>query len=317
MSDALVEEIGRAAESVALEATWAQWSSLSTLAASDHESRAWTVIDPEALVLASLALSPNERRLEDMVASWAGAAGFLMSKARFKTLLERFPSELESRLGDFAAYAAEGGDRRWQSWASASQHQTARGKSFGPLHLKVGPALIMRLRAGFGVNAKADVLGILLGLHGEKATLKELAIGAAYTERMVRTAAEEMEMAGFIFEIEGRPSAFYANLENWAPLLESWPDSLARETPIPPWRPWSTVFAFLCHVSAWSNTASDEDWTPYVAGSRIRDLHEVFGPDLQRAGIRHAIPGTGGGEEILQEMREMLRRIEEWIGEAS
>ena len=316
MSDELVKEIGQAAKSAALDAAWAQWSSLSTMAASDHDSRAWTVVDPEALVLASLALSPIERRLEDIVAAWARAAGFLMSKSRFKTLAMRFPPELESRLGDFASYAAEGGDRRWQSWASASESHTSRTKSFGPLHLKVGPALIVRLRAGFGVNAKADVLGILLGLHGKKATLKELAIGAAYTERMVRTATEEMEMAGFIFEIEGRPSSFYANMESWAPLLGTWPDSLTEEAPIPPWRPWSTVFAFLCELSAWASRASEEKWTPYVAGSRVRDLYEAHGPDLQRAGIRHTIPRTGGGENVLQDTQQVVKRIRDWIGEA-
>lgn len=315
MSDAVVDEIGQAAESVALDAAWSQWSSLSSTAASDHGSKAWTVIDPEALVLASLALVPIERRLEDLVASWAGKAGFLMSKPRFKTLVDRFPPDLESRLGDFASYAAEGGDRRWQSWAAPSESHTSRRKSFGPLRLRVGPALIVRLRAGFGVNAKADVLGILLGLHGKKAALKELAIGAAYTERMVRTATEEMEMAGFIFEIEGRPSSFYADFESWAPLLETWPDSLSRDTPIPPWRPWSTVFAFLCHLSAWARTASEQDWTSYVAGSRARDLYEAHRPDLQRAGITKTIPKTGGGETILEEMREVVGSIRAWIEE--
>lgn len=41
-----------------------------------------------------------------------------------------------------------------------------------------GPSLVLRLRAGFGVNVKADLLAILLGMDGVEASLKLLTAAA-------------------------------------------------------------------------------------------------------------------------------------------
>ena len=99
-----------------------------------------------------------------------------------------------------------------QGWRSVGLRHTRSGqtegeyvprmKPLGSLPLMEGPALTLRLRAGFGINAKADVLALLLGLAGAPADLKLIAAATAYTERAVRTAAEEMALAGFIQEVE-------------------------------------------------------------------------------------------------------------------
>ncbi|MGH7502504.1 MAG: hypothetical protein ACREL7_12195 [Longimicrobiales bacterium] len=84
-----------------------------------------------------------------------------------------------------------------------------------------GPALTLRLRAGFGVNAKADLLSVLLGFAGEAADLKVIVVATGYTERAIRTATDEMTLAGFIHEIEGRPSSFYTHPGTWAHVLQT------------------------------------------------------------------------------------------------
>lgn len=313
MPSEIVERIRRLAESTAVDAAWAQWSALTSQATPAEIGRAWTVVDPEALVLASLALSPVERRLEDLVAAWAREAGFLMSKPRFRSLASLFPEEIESRIADFARYAVEGGDSRWKSWARPEGGNHApREKRLGPLRLTEGPSLVLRLRAGFGVNAKADLLAILLGLDGTAVNLKMLVEASGYSERMIRTATEEMVLAGFLVEVEGRPSSFYVEPEPWAEVLSTYPPQRKRPQ-IPPWTFWAAILAFLCDVSRWAETARKENWTDYLARSRGSDVYDDHERRLRRAGIRGSPPPPAGRGESSQEgFQQMVEEVQAW-----
>lgn len=306
------------AENTAVEASWAQWSSLMPAAVS-AEKQSWTVVDPEALVFVSLALSPRERRLEDAVAAWARAAGFLMSKPRLKSVAEVFPPDVRWRTADFARYAFEGGDRRWKSLASSARNQSPppREKQAGPLRLRFGPALVLRLRAGFGVNAKADLLGMLLGLGGTEADLKLLTAATGYSQRTIRTATEEMAMAGVIHEIEGRPSSFYVDPEPWAHLLQIYlPDSPTNELSIPGWQFWAAIFGFLYAVHRWGANAEKKDWTDYVASSKARDLVHEHRPRLGHAGIRMS-SSDARGTEFLEVLLETVRQVRDLTSETA
>lgn len=315
MQSDLVKKIREFAETAVIEVAWAQWSALTAAVAPAEGRSAWTVVDAEALVLASLFVAPLERRLEDVVAAWAGTAGFLMSKARFRGLRELFPDGGEEQIGAFARYALRGGDGRWKSWASPSPGDAyaPRDKSLGRIKLTEGPALILRLRGGFGVNAKADILGTLLGLRGEAADLTEITTVTGYSERMIRTATEEMALAGFIHEIEGRPSSFYADPDSWEDVLRSG-SSTSREgrSAIAPWRFWAALFAFFCDVSDWGRKARDQHWTEYVAGSRSRDLVEKHAPRLQKAGIRPLGPGMIEVTHHLETFHDVVDRVRCW-----
>ena len=315
MSHEIVERTRELAETTALEAVWSQWTALTSLAVDSARPPAWTVVDPEALVLASLLLSPLEPRLEDQVAAWAREAGFLMSKPRFRGVVALFPEEVESRVADFARYATQGGDSRWRSWVSSeSSEHSPREKSLGPLHLTSGPALVLRLRAAFGVTAKADILAMLLGLDGTAMGLKAIASSLGYSERMIRTATEEMALAGFIVEVEGRPSSFYVDAEPWASVLRPY----FREVPdgepwVPPWRSWGPVLAFLCDVSRWAVEARSSDWPDYVTSSLARDLFDRHQPRLQQVGIRLPAPlPAGQTDRWLETFRQTVERVRSW-----
>lgn len=319
MSNDLVEEVRRTAERSAIEAAWVQWSALTSLAIPLDRPRHWSIVDPEALVLTSLAMSQSERRLEDVLAAWSRAAGFLHSKPRFKRLATMFPDSVAERLGDFARYAARGGESRWRAWASdeTPEHPSSRDKRMGPLKLVEGPTLMLRLRAGFGVNAKADILGVLLGFHGARADVKVLAAASGYTERMVRTATREMVLARFIHEIEGHPSTFYVRHEPWAHLLElvrlDGPDAVPS---IPSWRFWSAAFGFLCSVSHWGQRAHEDSWSAYVAGSKARDIFDAHVGRLRQAKLELHDSGHASGEEYLPSFRDTVGRVASWIEKA-
>lgn len=318
MSNEIVEKTGRLAEGTTVDAVWTQWNALTKATTGLGEGQAWSIVDPEALVLTSLAMSAVERRLEDLTSAWAREAAFLMSKARFKTLPDHFPDPVRARLSDFARYAVEGGDSRWRAWISDEEatEVPVRKKALGPLRLFGGPDLVLRLRAGFGVNAKADLFALLLGLGGAAAGLKVIAAATAYSERMIRTATEEMVLAGFITEIQGRPSSFRVDPEPWAAALEIHRPELDDPRPaIPPWRFWAAVFAFTCDVSAWAEDAGNADWSTYVAGSKAIDLFERHRKRLRQAGLEHLPLDAPVRDSPIGAFHETVEVVCAWIRE--
>lgn len=320
MSNETVRRIRAGAENTLIEATWAQWTALTAAAIPAGPRLAWTIVDPEALVLASLAVGHRERRLDDLVASLAADLAHLMSMHRMRSLASRFPLAVQRRVGTFAEPAIAGGDRRWRRLAVVlpADEYTPRGKPLGELRLLEGPALTLRLRAGFGVNAKADLLSLLLGLAGTTADLKVIAAATAYTERALRTATDEMTLAGFIHEIEGRPSSFYAEPGAWARVLHNYRaegEASQTEPVLPAWRFWSAVFVFLAHVIDWADASEREGWSAYVASSRARDILADHKKRLRQAEVRRPSSGPARGAEFLQDFEKVVRRVEMWTDE--
>jgi hypothetical protein len=317
MSNSAARRIRDLAEGALVEASWAQWAVLTTAAIPTDLRRAWTIVDPEALILSSLTMGHRERRLDDMVAAWASQAAHLMSMHRLRALAGGFPATASQRLNIFVASAAPGGDKRWARLVrdESDADYVPRVKQLGELRITEGPSLTVRLRAGFGVNAKADLLSLLIGFGGAPADLKVIAAATAYTERAVRTATQEMTLAGFIHEIEGRPSSFYADPAAWASLLQSRP--LAGGNPgegsrLPPWRFWAAVFEFLAQVIEWSKKQERDGWSVYVAGSRARDLLEAHTRKLRQAQVRLPPLAEITGKDFLPTFEDVVRGVAKW-----
>jgi hypothetical protein len=316
MSGDVARSIGTLAGDTAVEAAWAQWGVLTAAAVPVERRRVWTIVDPEALVLLSLAARSRERRLDDLLAGWARAGSALLSVQRLRTVAKTFPTPVREQVGDFARYAAEAGDPRWRSHAARVGERSGpepRRKDPGPLRVVEGPALMLRLRAGFGVGAKADLLAFLLGLGGASAGLKAITVATGYSDRAMRTAAEEMALARFIHEVQGPPSAYRADPAAWARVLEIH-RLAARAEPepsIPPWSFWSVAFAFLAAVVEWAGAAEREAWSDYVASSRARDLVESH---RRRLGYLHLDLAADDvrGAAYLDTFHDLVERVAAW-----
>lgn len=311
MSAGLVRSIGERARRTAGEVAWAQWSVLAPGAAAP-ERRPRSIVDPEALVLLSLAMRQADPRLEDVVLGWARRGASLLSVQRMTTLAEGFPGPVRDALGDFAAAA---GERRWRAHAGAAQQderQAAGEQPLGPVRLTVGPALMLRLRAGFGVGAKADLLALLLGLRGAPAAVSLMAAATGYSGRALRTAAEEMALAGFIERQENAPVAYRADYTAWAGVLRLFRLSAARMTDVPRWQYWAAVFAFLAEVDCWAADAEEHGWSAYRASSSARDLVRDHTRPLLLAGLRLPDPAEPGGAAFLEDLAAGMDRVHAW-----
>lgn len=254
--------LGQQARDVALDAAWRQWG---VLGASVGGPRPRTILDPEALVLASLALVPYERRLGDALLWWASVRAPLLSVQRVRSLSEGFTwAATSDRLGAFAASAVEAGDRRWKRLAGPQGLDARPGKSTDRPDLSDPSALVLRLRAAFGVSAKADLFAVLLGSERPQ-TVRELAESVGYSTVAVRVALGEMVLARVAQPTGASPATYRAaDAVRWSGLLAGGPR--------PRWGYWTETFGVLLAVAEWGQGA--EAWSDYVASSKARDLAE-------------------------------------------
>lgn len=315
---ALVWQAEQDVREAALVVCWEQWRSLGAFAGAYGPRRAASIVDPEALVLLSLLLRDEERRLDDFLGWWATAGATLLSVQRMHNLAKQFPERARERLGAFAQLATEAGDRRWtRHQAEAGEFTLAprEGKGTERLALYEAPALILRLRAGFGVGAKADLLAFLLGLHGERASTKEAAEALGYTDVAVRTAAQEMVLAQFVEATPDRPVLYAADPEAWAGLLGFGGGSGSQEgyDAPPRWQHWAGVFAFLADVLAWVEAGREAGWSPYVWSSRARDLCERHRKGLDVIGLRCVDAERHRGTAYLSAFARSIRDVAEWV----
>ena len=314
---ALVQRVEQTAREAALVVCWEQWRSLGAFAGAYGVRRATSIIDPEALVLLSLLLRDAERRLDDFLGWWASSGATLLSVQRVHNLARGFPERVQERLGAFARLATEAGDRRWtrhQTEAGEFALTPREGKGAEHLALYEAPALVLRLRAGFGVGAKADLLAFLLGIDGERASTKEAAEALGYTEVAVRTAAQEMTLARFVEETPERPVRYAADPEAWAGLLGFGGGDRPPEEydSSPRWRYWAGVFAFLADVLAWVETGREADWSPYVWSSRARDLSERHRKALDVVRLRCPDAERQRGAAYLSAFAGSVQDVAEW-----
>lgn len=237
----------------------------------------------------------------------------LLSVQRLLHLAESFPTALAEGIGTFARTAADAGDRRWRAHAAeADETRAARPKPIGAPRLAEAPALLLRLRAGFGGGARADVLAFLLAQRGAEAPVSGIAGATGYSGSAVRTAAEEMVLAGFAQRLDGAPAAYCVDHRAWAGPLQLRPTASSKGPDVPPWRYWASVFAFLAAVEAWAAEAEAVEWSPYVASSRARDLVEDHARSLATARLRLPDPREPGGAAFLEDLERGMQHVHMW-----
>lgn len=287
MSRATLDNIREIATRAAIDVAWSQWGCLTHSAASVDTRPVSSIVDAEALVLVSLWLQGDERRMRDLLAALARNHAKLLSVHRMQQIGSRFPDEVLPMIHEFASWA------RHPSWsklgklaAKARDADEPRRKDLGPLRLLNPPMLQLRLRSALGIGLKSDLLCYLLGQRADRATTADLSNALGYTERNTRIAADELVDAGFVVRDDYSPAMSYGmHTQSWAQLLSSGTDAdAASSSEIPRWQNWSDVFAFLTHVIGMARRAHD-GWSDYVVASRARDLVDQHYARLIRGGV--------------------------------
>ena len=306
MSSQRIANAVAGAREAAARAVWTQWGAIFTSAGGRRAARA--IVDPEALLLGSLALMGHEPRLWRVARLWARYGARLLSVQRAKNIGRLFPASVGEQLGEFARIAvADGGDVRWRSLAGDSPEAERVGRREPQANwlLEGGPALMLRLRLGFGVGIKADVVAYLVGRAGGGATVQQIAKATQYYGRAVRRAIEELAASGFIEARSTAPASYRADLGKWAELL-----AIGADDP-PAWRPWVSVYAFVAALDAWASGPAPQ--SAFVLASEARDLMAEHKRALEPAGVRLPAPGRHRGEGYLEPFGQALKGLAEFL----
>jgi len=182
-------------ESLVLTIAWSQWAELGLSGWERHHRD--TAIDIEALVLATPTIAVLDPRLLSESLDWCVTNGRrFVSGSRLRNLVSAATPEVAAAFGPFAATVNK---HAHTNWFGATRPMTWRrtGRS-GPPDLE-RPALIQaRLRAVFGVSARAEVLKLLLSEPYRFMTIAELSLRTAYGKDNVADSVEMLRVAGVV-----------------------------------------------------------------------------------------------------------------------
>jgi hypothetical protein len=184
---------GWARQAVAL--AWGAWAELG-VSGWEHTHGSWA-IDPEPLVFLTAGLGDRDPRLRDEAADWCIRHWRFISRVRLRNLLSDQPDAVLDAYGAFVATVNQHGGVAWPGATKPWGRYRPTGRSrLRPLE---EPALVcLRVRAMFGVSARAEILRHLLARQGSGRSVAELADLAGYAKRNVAEECETLERAGVL-----------------------------------------------------------------------------------------------------------------------
>jgi hypothetical protein len=182
-----------ALQSALLDRAWIQWIALGVDAVGERDD---AVVDPEALIALTAELGDADARLRDVSTDWCVAYGRYVNGSRLKQVARELATPPEA-IGEYVATVAAAGGPTWPMAIQPRAEYVTRGKA--RLDSALAPALLrIRLRAAFGVNARADILAALLAAPLVGLSIADLTRTTRFTKPNVASAVDALVLAGLL-----------------------------------------------------------------------------------------------------------------------
>ncbi|OGV58055.1 MAG: hypothetical protein A2283_16050 [Lentisphaerae bacterium RIFOXYA12_FULL_48_11] len=304
-----------------LDFLWRSWSSLGVQGYRTGVSS--RILDPEALIIFTCEIGRRDPRLFDEMLDWISLHERLINIQRLKTLLSR---ELFSGGAVVTAIAHfMGRPKTAAKWCRLAQGLVTRKNEESmfffadgrplpvvgtpdPAFAKVGlfrdkpelrhhtrffdPSrpenLLLKLRALFGVNSRAELTAFLL-THGQ-VNPSEAARQTGYFQRTAYNALVEMKLSGLLRVTErGGENLYSLKRDAWEQFLET------KETP--QWINWLPLLSVL--ETVWLKV-SETEWADREPMKLALDLHLLIKditPRLQAARLDDLLTAKAGGRD--------------------
>lgn len=212
---------------------WSAWVAIGVAGwSTDHED--WA-IDPEPLIVFTAFLDDADARLRDEATDWCIRNWRSVSKVRLRNIVRDVPADVRSSFGQLSATVAHHAGVSWPGGDAEPRPFRVTGRSQPP-DLARDAAAWLRLRAMFGLGARAEVLRHFLSRAGGRWTASQLAATTGYGKRNVAEECETLVRAGVLdLRTDGRIrlygmarraelEAFVGDLPSvrpdWVPVLE-------------------------------------------------------------------------------------------------
>lgn len=299
----------------AVDLCWRQWSSVASGAVAEQDAR--TIIDPEALVLASLALSNREPRLAEITHRFMLSLSGVLSVGRMRRLLDGTTRETTDRFEYVATLARfQGGDARWRKLASNTAPRLAESFKFEsemkPRYARPA-ALVYRLRMGLGVGIKADTLAFLIGT-GEWKSVREVADSTAWNRTAARRALDDLTLAGFIESSE--PADWHpARARHYRAVVSRWRDVAQLGESPAEWGYHLERFTFIIRIHDWlGEPNASQRWDELQLGYWAKEWMAKNSAAFRFGELVPAEP-RGTLEEVGEQFKRDLDALARWMTE--
>jgi hypothetical protein len=269
---------------LALSTAWSLWTELGLSGwERRHQSEA---VDLEPLIQFTAWLGRLDHRLLDESLDWCITNARFVSATRLRSLLKRADPEVVEAFGDYSATVASKVPKtRWPGEGKA-RRLVPSGKSEVP-GLERPALLQLRLRALFGVAARAEVLRLLVIDAPRGWSAAELALESAYAKVNVAAALDLLALTGIV-RIEKLGIQFRYRLGKGPQLIE-----LAG--PAPCFQPdWGSRFAVMLHLIRLELDGSAGEGMVRAA-NLVAILRQIESP-IARLGLTDLMPSPGRPE---------------------
>lgn len=176
------------------ELAWSLWTELGVRGAV-RRHQDWS-IDPEALIVLTAVLVEVDPRLRDESLDWCLRFHRYLSRSRLRNITGRLDDESAAAYRRFAGTLGAAGLPGWPKVEEPLPFSSSEKSVLADLRR---PALLrLRLRAIFGVSARAELIHTLAWRHDSWLTIGDLAELSAYTKRNVSDELNGLELAGLL-----------------------------------------------------------------------------------------------------------------------
>ena len=299
-----------------LDILWSQWSTLGTY--TNVPPYRTAVIDPEALICATMWFGRYSPRLFDEAMDWLSSNDALVSLDRLKSIAGLFSSNTRVTLGAvldylwkaegktkfrgkssrwererperkealFRSWPAKGeptrgkGDEVFKWWGLARGRVELRGMSSAP---DLGSAANLRfvLRDLFGLGVRAEVATYLI-LVG-RGNSSQIARAVTQNQRAAYAILDDFARGGFAHKREaGREIVFSIDADRWNRFLE-----LRKGTRF---IQWASIFSALQEILIDRLENEKAYSSPYLASSRFREISPRIVKGLADGGVMSPAP---------------------------
>lgn len=249
-------------------------------------------IDPEPLIIFTSVIGQEDPRLRDEAMDWCIRHWRHVSVTRLKNILREQSEATEDAWGEFAATVNARAGVRWPGATAERSSFRVTGRS--TLRSLSEPSLVvLRMRAIFGVGARAEILREFLFDPRSKKSAVDLAELTNYTKRSVAEECDQLVQADLL-SVKGVRNRFYYSLTNARALT----NFVGAVPPITP--DWNALLSVI--ESIWTRTVTAGVFSP---DALIVETHQVvrdIDDDLDVLGVEG--PRLLRGSAILSEWDE-------------
>jgi DNA-binding transcriptional ArsR family regulator len=279
-----------------LNRAWIQWAALGVDATVERDD---AVVDPEALIALTAELGDADARLRDLSTDWCVAYGRYVNGSRLKQVARELGTP-DDAIGEYVETVAASGGPAWPMGTRPRSDYVRRDKA-RLQSAESRPRLRIRLRAAFGVNARADILAALLAASPGGLNAADLARVARFTKPSIGSALDALLLAGLVTaRAVGNERRFTLPLK--VPILPGLRPPVAQSD-------WVTRFAVALEVLRFSR---HDEIPATVRAIEARRLIDLLADRISTE--RMPMPYLdAGGDEFLVAFDRWIVRIVDWL----